>query len=91
MMEITGLKIKHHLSTAGYYFQYRQDRNDPLLIRASLFTTKYHPAGHDDVKNDDGHLRVDDVAVSPGYGMPAKSHTDVINYFESRILLGQIK
>jgi hypothetical protein len=32
-----------------------------------------------------------DVRVSEGYGQPEKSHHDVINHFESRILLGHFR
>ena len=69
---------KYHLSTEGYYFMYRGDRNDPSIERVTLYRTS------------DNSI-VDDVRVSEGYGRPAKSHHDVINYFEARITLGIIK
>jgi hypothetical protein len=70
--------IIFYLSTDGYYFQYRPDNNDRNIKRATLYRTGTNE-------------RVDDVRVSAGYGLPAKSHHDVINYFEARITLGQIK
>ena len=65
---------KFHLSTEGYYFEYRCDKNNMLITRATL----YNRSGNE----------VDDVRVSEGYGQPEKSHTDVINHFEARITLG---
>jgi hypothetical protein len=69
---------KFYLSTEGYYFKFRPDRNDATIIRATLYLTK----------NDE---QVDDVRVSEGYGLPEKTHHQVINHFEARITLGQIK
>lgn len=69
---------KWHLSTDGYYFRYRSDKNDSNIIRATLYRT-------------DGKTYVDDIRVSEGYGQPEKSHHAVINYFEARLTLGQIK
>jgi hypothetical protein len=68
--------INFYLSTEGYYFQYRPDNNDRNIKRATLYRTTGE--------------RVDDVRVSAGYGLPAKDHHQVINYFEARITLGQI-
>ena len=64
---------EYNLSTEGYYFKYRNDNNSSSIMRATL----YNSSG----------VRVDDVRVSAGYGMPDKSHGDVINYFEARITL----
>jgi 23S rRNA-/tRNA-specific pseudouridylate synthase len=69
---------KYWLSTEGLYFMYREDRYDPLAIRATLYAEK-------------DNQQIDDVRVSAGYGLPAKTHHQVINYFEARITLGQIK
>ena len=68
---------RSYLSTDGYYFQYRPDRYNNDIIRATL----YKRANHEPV---------DDVRVSEGYGFPEKTHTDIINYFEARLLLGLI-
>jgi hypothetical protein len=65
---------EYHLSTDGYYFKYRSDRHDKSIVRATLFRTKNHEI-------------VDDVRVSAGYGLPEKSHHDIINYFEARLTL----
>lgn len=67
---------QYWLSTEGYYFQYRTDRNDRNIIRATLYNLKKEV--------------VDDVRVSEGYGKPEKSQHDVINYFEARITLNLI-
>lgn len=71
-------QAKWYLSTDGFYFKYRSDRNDSGIIRATLYKIK-----------DDS--QADDVRVSAGYGLPHKSHHDVINYFEAKLTLGQIK
>lgn len=68
---------KFHLSTEGYYFKYRPDRNDGSIKRATLYNSKDE--------------QVDDVRVSAGYGLPEKSDHDVINYFEARLSLKIIK
>lgn len=68
---------KYYLSTEGYYFKYRQDNNNPEVMRATLYNTKDE--------------RVDDVRVTEGYGLPEKTHHDIINYFEARFSLGTIK
>jgi hypothetical protein len=68
---------KYHLSTEGYYFKYRDDKNDNSILRATLYRTK-------------NNERVDDVRVSEGYGIAEKSHHQVINYFEARLTLGTI-
>jgi len=62
---------KWYLSTEGYYFKYREDRNDSNIIRATLYKTQ-----------DDS--RVVDVRVSEAleWGIKEKSHHDLINYFE---------
>lgn len=65
---------KHYLSTEGYYFKYRSDKNDHKIIRATLYKPK-----------DDSV--VSDVRVSEGYGLPEKSHHDLINYFEVQLTL----
>lgn len=80
-MKTTGQEVylqKYYLSTEPYYFVYRPDNNDNSIRRATLF---------------DGKKRVDDVRVSAydEFGIPEKSHHDVINYFEARLTLGQIK
>jgi hypothetical protein len=67
---------KYHLSTDGYYFKYREDNNNPEVIRATLYNSK--------------NERVDDVRVTEGYGLPEKTHHQVINYFEVRISTGAI-
>lgn len=73
-----GVNLKHHLSTEGYYFMYRPDRNDNAILRATLYREK-----SDEI--------VDDVRVSEGYGKPEKNHHNVINYFEARLTLGTIR
>lgn len=67
---------RFHLSTEGYYFEYRPDNNDPKIKRATLYETKTDK-------------RVDDVRVSShdDFGINAKSHHDIINYFEARLFL----
>lgn len=62
---------KWHLSTEGYYFKYRPDKNDNSIIRATLYTTK-------------DNSQVDDIRVSayPEFRMPHKTHHHVINHFE---------
>lgn len=68
---------KFHLSTEGYYFVYRPDKYDNTLKRATLYEIKTGKA-------------VNDVRVSAHeLGMKAKSHFDVINYFESELFLKQ--
>ena len=69
---------KYYLSTEGYYFMYRSDKNDPSIERVTLYRIY------------DNSI-VDDARVSEGYGRLAKSHHDVINYFEARITPGIIK
>lgn len=69
---------RFYLSTEGYYFKYRPDRNDSRIIRATLYR----------VSNGE---QVDDVRVSEGYDLPEKSHHDLINYFEARLDLKLIK
>jgi hypothetical protein len=69
---------KYHLSTDGYYFMYRHDKNDSSIWRATLYRDKTNET-------------VDDVRVSEGYGFPEKTHHSVINYFEARISLNVIK
>ena len=66
-----------HLSTEGYYFKYRPDKNDSNIVRATLYATGTNRT-------------VDDVRVSEGYGRPAKTHHQIINYFEARLTLNQI-
>lgn len=53
---------------------YRYDINDSSILRATLYRDKTDKA-------------VDDVRVSEGYGLPEKSHHDIINYFEARITI----
>ncbi len=65
---------KYGLSTEGYYFMYRRDNNDALIWRATLYKTSNNEI-------------IDDVRVSEGYGLPEKSHHNVINYFEARLFL----
>lgn len=67
---------KFYLSTEGYYFMYRHDKYDNVIMRATLFNSKTSE-------------RVDDVRVSDGYGLIEKTHTDVIDYFEARLLINQ--
>ena len=70
---------KYHLSTEGYYFMYRKDKNDNKIWRATLYRTS-------------NNEKVDDVRVSTHeLGVKEKSHHDVINHFEARITLNQIK
>lgn len=69
---------KYYLSTEGYYFKYRTDKYDNKIWRATLYKEK-------------NNERVDDVRVSEGYGLPEKTHHNVINYFEARLTLGTIK
>ena len=71
---------KYWLSTEGYYFVFREDRNDPRIKRATLFST-----------NPNRMVAVDDVRVSEGYGLPVKSIHAVINYFEARLQTGLIQ
>jgi len=68
---------KFYLSTDGYYFMYRHDKNDFSIVRASLYNLK--------------NEKIDDVRVSAGYGISELSHTDLINHFEARLFLGIIK
>lgn len=72
----TDFISKWHLSTEGYYFQYRPDKNDPSIIRATLYTTK-------------DNSQVDDIRVSgyPEFNMPHKTHHMVINHFEVLVSL----
>lgn len=72
----TNFYDKYYLSTDGYYFKYREDNNNPEVTRATLYNSKDE--------------RVDDVRVTEGYGLPEKSHHQVINYFEARISTGAI-
>jgi hypothetical protein len=69
---------KFYLSTDPYHFIYRPDKNNEDIKRATLF---------------DGDRKVDDVRVSayPEFGLPEKSHHDVINYFEARLTMNLIK
>ena len=64
------------LSTEGYYFEYRPDRNDANLKRATLYEEKT------------GAI-VDDICVSENWGLPAKDHFAVINHFEAKLFLKQ--
>lgn len=64
---------KYYLSTDGYYFKYRLDKHNDKIIRATLYDFK--------------DKQVDDVRKTEGYGQPEKSHHDVIDYFEARLLL----
>lgn len=68
---------KHYLSTDGYYFKYREDNNNSEIIRGTLYNFK--------------NERVDDVRKTEGYGIPEKSHHDIIKYFEARLSIGTIK
>lgn len=72
----TNFNDKFYLSTDGYYFKYRADNNDSKVTRATLYNSKDE--------------RVDDVRVTEGYGLPEKSHHQVINYFEARLSMGEI-
>jgi len=67
---------KWYLSTDGYYFKYREDNNNSEVIRATLYNLK--------------NERVDDFRVTEGYGLPEKSHHQVINYFETRLSMGAV-
>jgi|GEM_PF-6355727 len=69
---------KYYLSTEPYYFRYRADSNDFSIKRATLFDGNDSP--------------IDDVRVSSSlmYGTKEMSHTDVINHFEARLILGEI-
>ena len=69
---------KYYLSTEGYYFMYRHDKNDPSIWRVSLYSDRTNE-------------RVDDLRVSEGYGIPEQTHHGVINHFEARLFLGQVK
>lgn len=71
---ITNFQDKYYLSTDGYYFKYREDNNNSEIKRATLYNLK--------------NEKIDDVRVSEGYGIPKKSHHQVINHFEARISLG---
>lgn len=75
--EQVDLYKRFYLSTEGYYFKYRPDRNNSELIRATLYNFK--------------HEAVDDVAKSKNSVAPERSHHDIIEYFEARITLGIIK
>lgn len=70
-----NISDKYYLSTEGYYFMYRHDKNDKSIWRATLYRDKTNE-------------RVDDVRVSEGYGIPEKSHHGIINYFEAKITMG---
>lgn len=67
---------KYHLSTDGYFFKYRHDKNNPEVVRATLYNLSDE--------------RVDDVRKTEGYGLPEKSHNDIINYFEARLSIRAI-
>jgi hypothetical protein len=69
-------ETKYYLSTEGYYFVYREDRHDPDVKRATLYST--------DPKR---VAPVDDVRVTAGYGLPEKSIHQLINHFEARLQL----
>lgn len=49
-----NISDKYYLSTEGYYFMYRHDKNDNSIWRATLYRDKTDE-------------RVDDVRVSEGY------------------------
>jgi hypothetical protein len=68
----TNFQEKYYLSTDGYYFKYRPDNNNREVIRATLFNLK--------------NEKVDDIRVTEGYGVPEKSHHQIINYFEAGII-----
>lgn len=72
-----NISDKYYLSTEGFYFMYRHDKNDNSILRATLYRDKTDE-------------RVDDVRVSQGYGLPEKTHHNIINYFEARLTLGTI-
>jgi len=72
----TNFQDKYHLSTDGYYFKYRLDNNNQEVTRATLYNLR--------------NERVDDVRVSEGYGLPEKSHHQIINHFEARLSMGTI-
>lgn len=86
-MEPSEINIykRFYLSTGGYYFKYRLDKNNDTVVRATLY--RESPIKNSPFIN----ISVDDVRVSEGYGMPEKSEHDVINYFEARIQQGLIK
>ena len=48
----------------------------PEVIRATLYNSK--------------NIFIDDVRVSEGYGLPEKTHHQVINHFEARISTGVV-
>lgn len=85
-------RTKFHLSTEGYYFIYRFDKNNDTIIRATLYCTLPRMIGPDDKTDPDGNLQVDDVRVADGEeNTKTMTQTDVINYFESRIFLKLIR
>lgn len=76
MKDTFNFQEKYYLSTDGYYFKYREDNNNSEVTRATLYNFK--------------NERVDDVRVTEGYGMPEKTHHQVINHFEARLSTGVI-
>jgi hypothetical protein len=68
---------KYWLSTEGYYFQYRPDKYDSFIDRATLY----------DIRNN----IIDDVRVTGGRNDGADlTHFNVINHFEARLQMGII-
>jgi hypothetical protein len=74
MSSILHSHDRFFLSTDGYYFMYRPDNNDRTIKRATLYSSSTHN-------------RIDDVRVSAGWGLPEKTHHDIINHFESNLTL----
>lgn len=65
----------YYLSTEGYQFRYRIDRYSATTTHVELFK--------------DGNLIHKQMARSFGYGVD-KTHTQIINELESKILLNQL-
>lgn len=76
--ELFNFFKKYHLSTEGYYFIYRPDKYDREIVRATLYKT-----GTNDV--------VSDTWVTNKYGLPNRTHFNIINLFEAEVQLTQKK
>ncbi len=74
LQQVSDFKAKWYLSTEGYYFQYRHDRNNEKLFRATLYKEQTEEVA-------------DDVAVNCATLGIERSHHDIINYFEARLTL----
>lgn len=78
-METTKMDFEldktYWLSTDGFTFRYRKDRYNPMTVHVELF------------KN--GDVVHKQMAKSADYGV-SKSHHEIINELEAKILLNQL-